>query len=348
MAKQTTIEKEFSIEGVGLHTGNKSKMLFKPAEKNTGIHFIRVDLPNKPDIKADWNSLSTEAAIRGTTIQSEKVQIHTIEHILSTCFALGIDNLIIEIVISDRKGKSSVLLHPGIGCDCGIDEIQHAVVHARSLQNHFRRANAFRIGIIIDRSRRDGRKLNTVLFIKDHTVNGVRKKLAFRTVHHDVADRDLSAKRFSSAFRIDNTGKPKHGAVPIDLVRRSAYTALINDLYASRRIIPDYLGVKGSRRRSDRDVERTVDHPTRNVGIKASAVGFYVTVPILCRNGDFKRLAAAEGESVRSKLIFQLFDLCDKRRKLLRVIAYEKRLINKIPKTNKTTHYKNLRLIKVS
>lgn len=97
MAKQTTIEKEFSIEGVGLHTGNKSKMLFKPAEKNTGIHFIRVDLPNKPDIKADWNSLSTEAAIRGTTIQSEKVQIHTIEHILSTCFALGIDNLIIEI-----------------------------------------------------------------------------------------------------------------------------------------------------------------------------------------------------------------------------------------------------------
>jgi len=97
MAKQTTIEKEFSIEGVGLHTGNKSKMLFKPAEKNTGIHFIRVDLPNKPDIKADWNSLSTGVAIRGTTIQSGDVQIHTIEHILSTCFALGIDNLIIEI-----------------------------------------------------------------------------------------------------------------------------------------------------------------------------------------------------------------------------------------------------------
>ena len=97
MAKQTTIEKEFSIEGVGLHTGNKSKMIFKPAEKNTGIHFIRVDLPNKPDIKADWNSLSTGVAIRGTTIQSGDVQIHTIEHILSACFALEVDNLIIEI-----------------------------------------------------------------------------------------------------------------------------------------------------------------------------------------------------------------------------------------------------------
>ena len=56
-----------------------------------------MDLPNKPDIKADWNSLHVEAAIRGTTIQSGSVQIHTIEHILSTCFALGVDNLIIEI-----------------------------------------------------------------------------------------------------------------------------------------------------------------------------------------------------------------------------------------------------------
>ncbi len=97
MAKQTTIEKEVTIEGTGLHTGNKSKMVFKPAQKNTGIHFIRTDLPDRPDIKADWNSLSTETAVRGTTIQSGNVQIHTIEHILSTCFALGIDNLIIEI-----------------------------------------------------------------------------------------------------------------------------------------------------------------------------------------------------------------------------------------------------------
>lgn len=97
MAKQTTIEKEFFIEGIGLHTGNKSKMVFKPAGVNTGINFVRVDLPGKPSIKADYNNLSTEVAVRGTTIQSGDVQIHTIEHILSTCFAFGIDNLIIEI-----------------------------------------------------------------------------------------------------------------------------------------------------------------------------------------------------------------------------------------------------------
>ncbi|MDD3053583.1 MAG: bifunctional UDP-3-O-[3-hydroxymyristoyl] N-acetylglucosamine deacetylase/3-hydroxyacyl-ACP dehydratase [Endomicrobiia bacterium] len=97
MSKQTTIEKEIIIEGVGLHTGNKSKMIFKPASANSGIHFIRVDLPNKPDIKADWNSLSTGTAIRGTTIEKGDVKVHTIEHILATCSALGVDNLIIEI-----------------------------------------------------------------------------------------------------------------------------------------------------------------------------------------------------------------------------------------------------------
>ena len=99
MAKQTTIAKEISFEGVGLHTGNKCKITFKPAQENTGIHFVRTDLANKPDIKADWNNLSTEAAIRGTTIQSQNsdVRIHTIEHILSSFYGLQIDNVIVEI-----------------------------------------------------------------------------------------------------------------------------------------------------------------------------------------------------------------------------------------------------------
>jgi UDP-3-O-acyl-N-acetylglucosamine deacetylase len=45
MSKQTTISKEIVFEGIGLHTGNRSKMIFKPSGANTGIHFIRVDLP---------------------------------------------------------------------------------------------------------------------------------------------------------------------------------------------------------------------------------------------------------------------------------------------------------------
>jgi len=97
MSKQTTIAKEVVLEGIGLHTGNKSKIVFKPAPADYGIHFIRVDLPNKPDIKADWQNLSGDVAIRGTIIEKDGVKIYTIEHILASCSALQIDNVLIEI-----------------------------------------------------------------------------------------------------------------------------------------------------------------------------------------------------------------------------------------------------------
>ena len=124
MTKQTTIKKEFTIEGIGLHTGNKSKLVFKPAVKNSGIHFIRVDLPDKPDIKADWNNLSTEVAVRGTTLQSGNIKIHTIEHILAVCYALGIDNLIIEINNNEPPildGSAKILSEKII--EVGIEEL---------------------------------------------------------------------------------------------------------------------------------------------------------------------------------------------------------------------------------
>ncbi len=124
MTKQTTIKKEFTIEGIGLHTGNKSKLVFKPAVKNSGIHFIRVDLPDKPDIKADWNNLSTEVAVRGTTLQSGNIKIHTIEHILAVSYALEIDNLIIEINNNEppiTDGSAKILAEKII--EVGIEEL---------------------------------------------------------------------------------------------------------------------------------------------------------------------------------------------------------------------------------
>lgn len=97
MGKQTTIAKEVFVEGIGLHTGNKSKVVFKPAEANTGINFIRVDLPERTEIKAIWSNAALGMAIRGTVIEKGKVKIHTIEHIMSSAYALGIDNLTVEI-----------------------------------------------------------------------------------------------------------------------------------------------------------------------------------------------------------------------------------------------------------
>jgi UDP-3-O-[3-hydroxymyristoyl] N-acetylglucosamine deacetylase/3-hydroxyacyl-[acyl-carrier-protein] dehydratase len=121
MAKQTTILKEIFIEGVGLHTGNKSIVTFKPTLAGYGIKFVRTDLPNKPEIAALWSNAASDFAIRGSVIEKEGVRIHTIEHIMSACSALGIDNLIIEInnnepPILDGSSKiiAEALLNGGI------------------------------------------------------------------------------------------------------------------------------------------------------------------------------------------------------------------------------------------
>ncbi|MDR3306396.1 MAG: bifunctional UDP-3-O-[3-hydroxymyristoyl] N-acetylglucosamine deacetylase/3-hydroxyacyl-ACP dehydratase [Endomicrobium sp.] len=97
MAKQATIVKEVSVEGIGIHTGNKSVVVFKPAAAGFGIKFIRVDLPNKPEIAALYSNAASGLVVRGSVIEKDGVRIHTIEHIMSACAALGIDNLIIEI-----------------------------------------------------------------------------------------------------------------------------------------------------------------------------------------------------------------------------------------------------------
>ena len=88
------------MEGAGLHTGSKARITLKPAEKNTGIQFVRVDLPNKPAIKADVSNLLTEniSIPRCTSVGiSPQAVVHTVEHLMSVCSGLKISNLIVEI-----------------------------------------------------------------------------------------------------------------------------------------------------------------------------------------------------------------------------------------------------------
>ena len=51
--KQKTLNSTAEVVGVGLHTGEKSKLLFKPAPAETGIIFIRTDIPNSEPVKAE-------------------------------------------------------------------------------------------------------------------------------------------------------------------------------------------------------------------------------------------------------------------------------------------------------
>ncbi|MBM6760718.1 UDP-3-O-acyl-N-acetylglucosamine deacetylase [Megamonas hypermegale] len=95
MNKQKTIAREIMYSGIGLHSGAEVKMKLSPAPVDTGIVFIRTDLPNKPRIKAIASNVTS--TLRATTIGDGEINVFTIEHLMSALFASDIDNCYIEL-----------------------------------------------------------------------------------------------------------------------------------------------------------------------------------------------------------------------------------------------------------
>lgn len=93
MRSQRTIKNEVSFEGIGLHTGKFTRVVLKPASRDTGIIFMRTDKPAA--IKAHAGAVIDTAF--ATTIGSHDVKIRTVEHLLAAVSGLGIDNMIIEV-----------------------------------------------------------------------------------------------------------------------------------------------------------------------------------------------------------------------------------------------------------
>lgn len=103
--KQKTIEKSVEIEGIGLHTGEKVKLVFHPASAGTGILFIKKAGQKEEIIKPlIENLLDTTKFPRRTSIGNENVQIHTVEHLLSALYSMEIDNILIEVYGSECPG----------------------------------------------------------------------------------------------------------------------------------------------------------------------------------------------------------------------------------------------------
>lgn len=108
MQKQKTIDKTVSYSGIGLHTGNETTIVFRTAPPDTGIVFIRTDLPDKPEIKADVAHVVDVS--RGTTIGLDGIRVLTIEHILAAFAGLEIDNIFAEVDTSEAPvGDGSAL-----------------------------------------------------------------------------------------------------------------------------------------------------------------------------------------------------------------------------------------------
>ncbi len=93
MQPQKTIKNEVSIEGIGIHTGQRCKLRLLPAQEDNGIVFHRID--KNVTIRSHIGSIVDTTF--ATTIGNNGVPIHTVEHLLSAISALGINNINIEV-----------------------------------------------------------------------------------------------------------------------------------------------------------------------------------------------------------------------------------------------------------
>jgi UDP-3-O-[3-hydroxymyristoyl] N-acetylglucosamine deacetylase len=120
MLKQRTIAAPVKTVGIGLHTGRKVSLRLLPAPADTGIIFRRTDLPESKDIKADAHAV-TDTRL-ATVLQNGDTRVSTVEHLLSGCAGLGIDNLIVEldceeIPIMDGSAASFLFLIESAGLE---------------------------------------------------------------------------------------------------------------------------------------------------------------------------------------------------------------------------------------
>ena len=95
MIFQRSIKTEVSAVGVGLHSGQKVRIVLKPSKENTGIIFKRTDIKAPIEIKVEPHAVSETRL--SSTIGKGKFKISTVEHLMSALSALGVDNILIEV-----------------------------------------------------------------------------------------------------------------------------------------------------------------------------------------------------------------------------------------------------------
>jgi UDP-3-O-[3-hydroxymyristoyl] N-acetylglucosamine deacetylase/3-hydroxyacyl-[acyl-carrier-protein] dehydratase len=95
---QRTIASPASYSGIGIHTGARGEVTFRPAPPNSGIVIVRADLPGQPRIQVGPQFARYDADHgRRTILKSGEVEIHTMEHVMGSLVGLGIDNVIVEV-----------------------------------------------------------------------------------------------------------------------------------------------------------------------------------------------------------------------------------------------------------
>jgi len=96
LLRQTTLKNAIHCSGTALHHGGHVSMAMLPAPAGTGIVFRRTDVAGRGvQIPADWRHVADMPMC--TALESEGVQIATIEHVMAALAGGGVDNLVVEI-----------------------------------------------------------------------------------------------------------------------------------------------------------------------------------------------------------------------------------------------------------
>ncbi len=118
MLPQRTLRSLTRAVGVGLHSGQRVELILRPAPPDTGIVFRRIDLPQPVDIAVSATAV-TDTRL-ASTISCGQARVFTVEHLMSACAGLGLDNLYIDITaeevpILDGSAASFVFLLQSAG-----------------------------------------------------------------------------------------------------------------------------------------------------------------------------------------------------------------------------------------
>jgi len=116
--QQRTLKSLTRAVGVGLHSGQRVEITLRPAAADTGIVFRRIDLPEPVDIPV--SALAVTDTRLASTLSKGSARVLTVEHLMSACAGLGIDNLYVdvtaeEIPILDGSAASFVFLLQSAG-----------------------------------------------------------------------------------------------------------------------------------------------------------------------------------------------------------------------------------------
>jgi UDP-3-O-[3-hydroxymyristoyl] N-acetylglucosamine deacetylase len=118
MLQQRTLKSLTKAVGVGLHSGQRVELTLRPAQPDTGIVFRRTDLPQPVDIPISAQAVTDTRM--ASTISNGGAKVLTVEHLMSACAGLGIDNLYVDITaeevpILDGSSASFVFLLQSAG-----------------------------------------------------------------------------------------------------------------------------------------------------------------------------------------------------------------------------------------